>query len=417
MSSEPDPGPTADAEVDRPEPGEQVAPTPGEEPTSTGEQPVVSPPARPQIGAVLPAPSPVPGATPGPGGRPLRSLPGPPPERPAGTAWPKPGVAVGRIVEATVSAVHAKEVEVRLLDGRTGVIPRSEFGERVEVGEAVEGALLARDDPKQRTVLSRAWALRQRAWEQVDAARAEHTPLRGRVTKAVKGGLVVDIGLRGFLPASLFPEGVGPEGAKSLVGQEVEVLVVEADRNSDRLVVSIRDLERRRRRSAERDRLRSLEPGGRVTGTVASLADHGAVVDLGGVRGLVHRSELTWGRLGRVEDVVSVGDEVEVVVLDVQRTKRRVSLSLRAAQPDPYEGLAVGAVLPGTISRVVDYGAFVRLEGGAEGLVHISELSDVPGYRPDQLVVPGEEVAVKVLDVDRDRHRLSLSVRQVLLGD
>lgn len=379
-----------------------------DEPAPSQQDVEPAPPAQPRIGASMPAL----------GGRPLRSVPAPPPDRPGGSsAAPKPGVAVGRIVEATVSAVHAKEVEVRLVDGRTGVIPRSEFDERVVVGEVVEAALLARDDPKQRTVLSRSWAQRQRAWERVDAARAEHTPLPGQVVKPVKGGLVVDVGLRAFLPASLFPEGMAPESAKSLVGQEVEVLVVEADRQSDRLVVSIRDLERRRRRTAERDRLRSLEPGSRVTGTVASVADHGAVVDLGGVRGLVHRSELTWGRLGRVEDVVSVGDEVEVVVLDVQRTKRRVSLSLRAAQPDPYAGLEVGAVLTGTVTRVVDYGAFVRVEGDAEGLVHISELSDVPGYRPDQLVVPGEEVSVKVLDVDRDRHRLSLSVRRVVLGD
>ena len=415
MSTEPDPGHLPAAEVDQPGSHQADVPAQGEADATQRDEPALpehdvepAPPARPRIGESMPAP----------GARPLRSLPAPPPERPGGASTgTKPGVAVGRIVEATVSAVHAKEVEVRLVDGRTGVIPRSEFGDRVAVGEVVEAALLARDDPKQRTVLSRSWAQRQRAWEQVDAARAEHTPLPGKVVKPVKGGLVVDVGLRAFLPASLFPEGMAPESAKSLVGQDVEVLVVESDRQSDRLVVSIRDLERRRRRTAERDRLRSLEPGRRVTGTVASVADHGAVVDLGGVRGLVHRSELTWGRLGRVEDVVSVGDEVEVVVLDVQRTKRRVSLSLRAAQPDPYAGLEVGAVLTGTVTRVVDYGAFVRVEGDAEGLVHISELSDVPGYRPDQLVVPGEEVTVKVLDVDRDRHRLSLSVRQVLLGD
>lgn len=343
--------------------------------------------------------------------------PGPPPSPPRAArldASATGGVAVGRIVEGTVAHVDDREVEVRLVDGRTGVIPRAELA-RVAVGDVIEGALLARDDPKDRAVLSHTWAVRQRAWERIEAARESKTPLSGPVTKGVKGGAVVDLGVRAFLPTSLFPAG-GPADPTALVGTEVEVLVMEADRGADRVVVSMRDLERRRRRAHERDVLRSLEPGARVSGSVVSTADHGAVVDLGGVRGLVHRSELTWGRVGRVEDVVSVGQEVEVVVLDVNRSRRRVALSLRAASPDPFEGIEPGAVHPATVVRVVEYGAFVRLdEGGAEGLVHVSELTDLPGHRPDQLVVPGEQVAVNVLEVDRSRRRLSLSVRRVLL--
>jgi small subunit ribosomal protein S1 len=277
--------------------------------------------------------------------------------------------------------------------------------------------LLARDDPKGRTALSRSWAMSQRAWERVESARAERAPLTGTVKKVVKGGVVVDLGLRAFLPTSLLPE-KGSGDVSDLVGTEVEVLVIEADRAGDRVVVSIRDLERRRRRSQERDLLKNLEAGTKLVGKVVSTADHGAIVDLGGTRGLVHRSELTWGRISRVEDVVTVGDEIEVVVLDVNRSKRRVSLSLRALTPDPYEGVEPGTIHTSTVTRVVEYGAFVRLEpGGAEGLVHISELSDVPGYRPEQLVAPGEQVMVKVLDVDRKRHRLSLSVRRVLVDD
>jgi ribosomal protein S1 len=324
---------------------------------------------------------------------------------------------VGRIVEVTVAAVRDKEVEVRLADGRTGVVPRDEFEGTVTPGDVVEAAQLAREDPKDRAVLSVAWARKQQAWQRVEKAHAERTPLRGTVTKQVKGGAVVDVGLRGFLPTSLLGDTPGTDAA-SLVGTEVEVLVVEVDRPKERIVVSIRDLERRRRRAAEKDLFASLTPGARVRGRVVSLPEYGAVVDLGGARGLVHRSELTWGRLESVESIVSIGDEVEVVVLDVNRSKRRIGLSLRAAAPDPYEAVEVGSIESATVVRVVDYGVFVKLdEKGAEGLVHISELSDVPGYRPDQLVTPGEQIMVKVLEIDLKRRRLGLSVRRVLVDD
>jgi ribosomal protein S1 len=285
------------------------------------------------------------------------------------------------------------------------------------VGDRIPAALLARDDPRHRVVLSHAWARKQQAWDRVEQAKVDGTPVRGTATKVVKGGVVVDIGLRGFLPASLVSDTPGTDPS-SLVGTEVEALVTEVDRAADRIVLSRRDLIRTQRRRQERELLASLEPGGRVRGTVVNVADYGAVVDLGGARGLVHRSELSWHRFESTGDVVSVGEEVEVEVLDVNRSKRRISLSLRRTSPDPLEGVEVGAIVPATVSRVVEYGAFARLDdGGAEGLVHVSELSDVPGFRPDQLVSPGEQVMVKVLDVDRSRRRLALSVRRVLVDD
>lgn len=324
---------------------------------------------------------------------------------------------VGHIVSVTVSAVREREVEVRLVDGRIGVVHAREFERSPVVGDTFEAAQLAREDPRARAVLSVLWALKQRAWERVDLAHSEGSPLEGKVTRLTKGGAVVDVGLRAFLPSSL--AGDTPDARiEDLVGTDVTVLVTEVDHDSERVVVSVRDHLRRARRQAEKTLLRSLEPGARVSGKVVSTADYGAVVDLGGVRGLVRRGELSWGRVETVESIVEVGDEVEVVVLDVHMAKRRVGLSLRAARPDPYAEIEVGAILPGTVSRVVDYGAFVRLDGtGAEGLVHISELSDVPGYRPDQLVVPGEQIMVKVLDLDQARRRLGLSVRRVLVDD
>ena len=374
-----------------------------------------------------------------------------------------------------MTRVDGAEVEVRLADGRTGVVDRRDFPSAPSVGESVPAAVLSRDDDRRgRVALSHRWARTELAWQRVERARAEHTPLSGRVVKEVKGGVVVDLGLRAFLPTSLIgdieieapvepepePEPVAdaePESAlvaepvvepvavaeaeaeseteppaadegtapvtvtvsdpSALVGREVEVLVTEADRAKDRLVVSRRDLQRRRRRQEEKDRLSSVKVGSRVTGRVVSVADYGAVVDLGGLRGLVHRSELAWERFGAPADVVSVGEQVTVEVIDVNRSKKRVSLSLKRTRPDPYGGLEVGQILPATVTRVVDYGAFARLESGAEGLIHMSELSEVPGYRPDQLVVPGEELMVKVLNVDTAKHRIGLSVRRVLVDD
>ena len=372
------------------------------------------------------------------------------------------------VVDVEVTRVDEAEVEVRLADGRTGVVDRRDFADPPTVGSTVPAAVLSRDDDRRgRVALSHRWARTELAWQRVEKARSEHTALTGRVVREVKGGLVVDVGLRAFLPTSLIgeveipvePAGgtaagtatevVGDAGGESatgdgggsvdgegrseaevtgpttvmiadpsrLVGREVEVLVTEADRDRDRLVVSRRDLLRRRRRHEETERFGSLKPGTRVTGRVVSVADYGAVVDLGGVRGLVHRSELSWERFATPADVMTVGEEVEVEVLDVNRSKKRVSLSRRNVVPDPYAGVEPGQIIPAVITRVVDYGAFARLESGAEGLIHMSELSEVPGYRPDQLVVPGEAITVKVMDVDRKRHRVGLSVRRVLVDD
>lgn len=377
-------------------------------PDADPAQEAATPPAGPVIGQSAPAGVPLP-------------TPGSPAATPASPERRGPGVAVGKVVEVTVTAVVDGEVEVRLADGRPGVVPRGEFEQPPSVGEVVEAAQLAREDPRQRAVLSVSWARKQRAWERVESALAEGTPLTGPVTKQVKGGAVVDLGLRAFLPTSLVGE-AGADGSggdvAALVGTEVEVLVTEVDRAKERVVVSIRDLQRRRRRAAERELLKSLTPGRRVTGRVVGVADYGAVVDLGGARGLIHRSELTWGRLESVESVVAVGDQVEVVVVDVNKSKRRIGLSLRATQPDPYAEVEIGQVSSATVVRVVDYGVFARLdEGGAEGLVHISELTDVPGYRPEQLVSPGEQIMVKVMDLDPKRRRLALSVRRVLVDD
>jgi len=377
----------------------------------------------------------------------------------------RPSAHPAHIVDVEITKVDGAEVEVRLADGRTGVVDRRDFADPPTIGSTVPAAVLSREDDRRgRVALSHRWARTELAWQMVEKARVEHTALTGRVVREVKGGLVVDVGLRAFLPTSLIGDveipaepssaehppterpPVGPEAdavpeidatpeaeaepatatapatvaiadPSRLVGRDIEVLVTDADRARDRLVVSRRDLQRRRRRTEEKERFGALKPGKRVTGRVVSVADYGAVVDLGGVRGLVHRSELSWERFGTPSEVVSVGDEVEVEVLDVNKSRKRISLSRRKVMDDPYAGVEPGQIVQAVITRVVDYGAFARLESGAEGLIHMSELSEVPGYRPDQIVVPGEEVMVKVMDVDRGRHRVGLSVRRVLVDD
>lgn len=304
-----------------------------------------------------------------------------------------------------------REVEVRLADGRTGVIPRADFDSVSEPvhGEVVRAAVLLRDEPRGRVPMSAAWAHKADAWHRIEAARDRGTTLGGRVTTSVKGGFVVDLGVRAFLPRSLV--GADPAGGAALVGSDVEVIVDEADRATDRIVVSRIAAQRRARRAAEKAAWAGLQPGHRRRGTVAAVQDYGAKVDLHPLQGLVHRSELSWSHFDHPRDVVSVGDEVDVLVLDVSRSKRRIGLSIRLCSPHPLDAVEVGALVTATVQRVVDFGAFVRLEGsGAEGLLHVSEISPVPGQRADQLVVPGEQLQVKVLSVDKERNRMALSV-------
>lgn len=378
------------------------------EPISETE-PAAEPVADPEVERV---PSPSTAAAPLPQ-RPVIGQSAPAGQQPANVPAPPPA----RITEVTVTAVTPKEIEVRLADGRTGVIPTAEFSGSPIMGQVVPAAVLAREDPKNRPVLSQVWALKLQAWEALETAKKSGTPVMATVSKKVKGGLVAEVGLRGFVPTSLFSEapGVTPE---SLIGTEVSMIVVEIDREADRVVLSIRDAERRQRRAAEREALKALAPGATASGRVVSVAEYGAVVDLGGLRGLIHRSELTWGRLERTEDFVTVGQEVEVLVLEVNKSKRRISLSLRQVQPDPLALIEVGSIHSATVVRVVEYGVFARLdEGGAEGLIHLSELTELYGYRPEELVTPGEQVMVKVLEVNTDRRRMGLSVRRVLVDD
>jgi len=341
------------------------------------------------------------------------------PIEPSAPPGPVP-VHIPRIVFVDVVSANDDEVVVKLADGRAGVIARRDAvaGVTMSPGSTIEAAVLARTDSAGRVLLSQKWAHQQRAWEQIDAAREQGVPMMGIPRRSVKGGVVVELaGLRAFMPASHTDRPAGSDLAV-MFDQELEVAVIEVDRAADRIVVSRRDLVRRQRRASEKAAFGSLKVGSTVTGKVATILDFGVQVDLGeGVRGLIHRSELSWSRVTDMSAIVTIGDDVTVTVLEVNRSKRRVGLSLRQTQSDPLATVNVGDIDRAVITSVVEYGAFARMiESGAEGLIHQSELTEQFGLRPDQIVMTGEEVAVKVLDIDTKKRRLGLSIRQAVLS-
>jgi small subunit ribosomal protein S1 len=333
------------------------------------------------------------------------------------------GFASGQIVSGTVVSVDADEA-VLDLGARQGVINRRHLtaegrtpaSDVLSVGEEVEAAVLVREDPRNRVVLSRTWAAKQRAWQAIEASRAGGQPLHGRVVDVVKGGLVVDVGVRAFLPASQV-ELAHVDDLRAYVGQEIDCLVAEADHTTDQVVLSRRAFLRRLDRHRTNELLSELEPGQVRRGRVSTITDFGAFVDLGGVRGLLHLSEISWERVERTADVLAVGDEIDVKVLSVKGASKRVGLSVRALTTDPLEELAEGQTLLGVVTRLVDFGAFVRVLDRIEGLVHISELAEYRVQLPEEVVTPGDEVLVKVMRIDRRRRRIDLSINQAVQFD
>ena len=305
-----------------------------------------------------------------------------------------------------------------------GVIPIKELSIRhdvdpdevVKVGDDIEALVLQKEDKEGRLILSKKRAQYERAWGRIEKIMAEGGTIKGPVIEVVKGGLILDIGLRGFLPASL----VDLRRVRDLhpfVGQELEAKIIELDRNRNNVVLSRRAFLEESQSEGRKKFLQSLQKGERRKGTVSSIVNFGAFVDLGGVDGLVHVSELSWRHVEHPSEVVSVGQEVEVEVLDVDMERERVSLSLKATQADPWKEFAehhrAGQVIEGEVTKIVPFGAFVRVADGIEGLVHISKLSEQHVESADQVVQVGERVRVKVEDVDVARRRVSLSMRGV----
>ena len=332
------------------------------------------------------------------------------------------GLAGGTIVSGSVKTKATHEIELDLGGGRIGVISQRYWGDNPAVdltrecvlGEVINAAVLVREDHKGRIVLSRLWAMQQIAWVHIARADAANEPVTGTITAVVKGGLSCDVGVRGFIPSSLID--VEPvENLQALVGREVQCKVVEADQVSGRLVLSRKAVVRAEQRKAAKAFMETMSAGDEYTGKVVDIQDFGAFVDVNGVRGLVHTTELGWKRVQHPSELVNVGDEVQVRVKSVQLPKQRVNLTMKLSA-DPLGELEVGGLVSGRVTRLVDFGAFVALDDDIEGLVHITEMAEYRVYHPEEIVLPGEEVWVKVLAVDRKRRRVDLSISQAIAG-
>ncbi|MFE3457176.1 30S ribosomal protein S1 [Nocardiopsis aegyptia] len=329
----------------------------------------------------------------------------------------------GDIVEGTIVKVDRDEVLLDIGYKTEGVIPSRELsikhdvdpGEVVAVGDQVEALVLQKEDKEGRLILSKKRAQYERAWGTIEKIKEEDGVVTGTVIEVVKGGLILDIGLRGFLPASLV-EMRRVRDLQPYVGRELEAKIIELDKNRNNVVLSRRAWLEQTQSEVRQTFLNTLQKGQIRKGVVSSIVNFGAFVDLGGVDGLVHVSELSWKHIDHPSEVVEVGQEVTVEVLDVDMERERVSLSLKATQEDPWQQFArthqIGQVVPGKVTKLVPFGAFVRVEEGIEGLVHISELAERHVEVPEQVVQVGTEIFVKIIDIDLDRRRISLSLKQ-----
>jgi small subunit ribosomal protein S1 len=333
----------------------------------------------------------------------------------------------GDIVSGTIVKVDRDEVLLDIGYKTEGVIPSRELSikhdvdpsEVVGVGDEVEALVLQKEDKEGRLILSKKRAQYERAWGTIEKIKDEDGVVTGTVIEVVKGGLILDIGLRGFLPASLV-EMRRVRDLQPYVGKELEAKIIELDKNRNNVVLSRRAWLEQTQSEVRQTFLQTLQKGQVRSGVVSSIVNFGAFVDLGGVDGLVHVSELSWKHIDHPSEVVEVGQEVTVEVLDVDMDRERVSLSLKATQEDPWQQFArthaIGQVVPGKVTKLVPFGAFVRVEEGIEGLVHISELAVRHVEIPEQIVQVNDEIFVKVIDIDLDRRRISLSLKQANEG-
>jgi small subunit ribosomal protein S1 len=333
----------------------------------------------------------------------------------------------GQIVAGTVVKVDRDEVLLDIGYKSEGVIPSRELSIRndvdphevVSLGDDIEALVLTREDKDGRLILSKKRAQYERAWGEIERIKENDGYVKGPVIEVVKGGLILDIGLRGFLPASLV-ELRRVRDLQPYVGKVLEAKIIELDKNRNNVVLSRRLWLEETQREQREEFLANLKPGEVRKGVVSSVVNFGAFVDLGGMDGLIHVSELSWKHVDHPGSVVQVGDEVEVQVLEVDLDRDRISLSLKATQQDPWQEFAsnhrVGELVYGRVTKLVPFGAFVQVGDGIEGLVHISEMSAHHVDLPEQVVTPGEELWVKIIDLDLQRRRISLSIKQAAEG-
>jgi small subunit ribosomal protein S1 len=330
----------------------------------------------------------------------------------------------GDVVKGKVVRIDKDEVLVDIGYKSEGVIPSTELSIRksvdpadeVELDEEIDALVLTKEDAEGRLVLSKKRARFEKAWRRIEAAAESGEPVEGSVIEVVKGGLILDLGVRGFLPASLV-DIRRVHNLDEFLGQTLECKVIELNRSRNNVVLSRRAVLEEERKEVREQILGRLEPGQVVEGKISNIVDFGAFVDLDGIDGLIHISELSWSHVNHPSEVVAIGDTVRIKVLDIDRDRQRISLGLKQTQEDPWQRVISthrsGDVLEGTVTKVVAFGAFVEILPGVEGLVHISELADHHVESPSEVVEPNSTLNVKILEIDEERRRLSLSIKRV----
>ena len=336
-------------------------------------------------------------------------------------------VNVGDVVKGEVLAIDDdKQVIVGIQGtGVEGVVPLKELStqrvddvnEAAKVGDVLDLVVISRigsDKENGSYLLSHRRLEARKVWDDVEKEyEAGHT-IKAPVTQVGKGGLVVDAGVRGFIPASMIDDHY-VEDLNAYKGQELELKIIEIEPSENRLILSHRAVVEKQREAQREEALKTLQAGDVVEGKVARLTNFGAFVDLGGIDGLVHVSEISYERVEKPADVLKVGQEVTVKILSVDADRERVSLSIKATLPEPWDGIEEkapqGAVLDGKVKRLTSFGAFVEVFPGVEGLVHISQISHQHIATPNDVLKVGQEIKVKVLDVRPDEKRLALSIK------
>jgi small subunit ribosomal protein S1 len=329
----------------------------------------------------------------------------------------------GDVVSGEVVRIDKDEVLVDIGYKSEGVIPSTELSirrsvdpaEEVSLGERVDALVLTKEDQEGRLLLSKKRARFEKAWRKIEAAAESGEPVEGTVIEVVKGGLILDLGVRGFLPASLV-DIRRVHNLDEFKGQTLECKVIELNRSRNNVVLSRRAVLEEERKEVREQILGRLQPGAVVEGTISNIVDFGAFVDLDGIDGLIHISELSWSHVNHPSEVLSVGETVNVKVLDIDRERQRISLGLKQTQEDPWrkvlEEYRPGDVLEGKVTKVVAFGAFVEIIPGVEGLVHISELAEHHVENPSEVLSPGDQTWVRILEIDENRRRISLSVKR-----
>ncbi len=330
----------------------------------------------------------------------------------------------GEVVTGNVVRIDKDEVLVDIGYKSEGVIPANELSirksvdprEEVSLGEEVDAMVLTKEDQDGRLIMSKKRARFEKAWRRIEGAAESGEPVMGSVIEVVKGGLIIDLGVRGFLPASLVDIRRVPN-LDEYLGTQIETKVIELNRSRNNVVLSRRAVLEEERKEVRQQILDRLQPGLVVEGQISNIVDFGAFVDLDGIDGLIHISELSWSHVNHPSEILNIGDTVQVKVLDIDRDRQRISLGLKQTQEDPWQRIVdtynVNDELAGKVTKVVTFGAFVEVLDGVEGLVHISELAGHHVESPREIVHPGDDIRVKILEIDSERRRLSLSAKRV----